>query len=51
MDSTPDHFVIVEEKYRNFSVIAHGVSLTHTLFRCPGGTLLVRLFPCPGWPG
>lgn len=42
MDSTPDHFMVVEEKYRNFSVFAHGASLTHDLFLRPGGTLPVR---------
>ncbi len=36
MDSTPDHFMVVEEKYVNFSVFAHGLSLTHQLFPCPG---------------
>lgn len=35
MDSSPDHFMVVEEKYRNFSVFAHGVSLTHDLSQCP----------------
>lgn len=34
MDSTAHHFVVVEEKYRNFSVFAHGVSLTHDLSQC-----------------
>lgn len=35
MDSTADHFMVVEEKYRNFSIFAHGASLTHDLFWCP----------------
>ncbi len=46
MDSTADHFVVVEEKNRNFSVIAHRASLTHDLFECLSGTL-----PVPGVAG
>jgi hypothetical protein len=36
VDSTAYHFMVVEEKYADFSVFGHGVSLTHELFPRPG---------------
>jgi hypothetical protein len=35
VDATPDHFMVVEEKYADFSVSGHAVSLTYGLFPCP----------------
>jgi hypothetical protein len=35
VDATPDHFMVVEEKYADFSVSGHAVSLTYRLFPCP----------------
>lgn len=32
MDSAPYDFVVVEQKYVDFSIFAHGVSVTYSLF-------------------
>lgn len=34
MDTPADHFVVIEEKYADFSVSGHAVSLTYGLFPC-----------------
>ncbi|EFG08067.1 Hypothetical protein SCLAV_2996 [Streptomyces clavuligerus] len=38
MNSAPDHFVIIQQEYGDFSFFTHECSLTH------------QPFPCPGWP-
>lgn len=58
MDATPDDLVIIEQKYRDFSIFAHDRSLTHSPLlrsslglirgitcRCSGG--LQGCFQCP----
>ncbi|GHF94335.1 hypothetical protein GCM10017667_25530 [Streptomyces filamentosus] len=36
MDAAPDDFMVVQQKYPDFSFFAHAASLTYWLFRCPG---------------
>ena len=31
VDATPDHFVVIEQEYRDFSVFAHDISLTRSI--------------------
>ncbi|GAA3067215.1 hypothetical protein GCM10017562_37120 [Streptomyces roseofulvus] len=36
MDAAPDDFMVIQQKYPDFSFFAHAASLTYWLFRCPG---------------
>lgn len=36
MDPSADDFMVIEEKYSDFSVFGHGDSLTYRLFPWPG---------------
>ncbi|CAM5563319.1 hypothetical protein STANM309S_06595 [Streptomyces tanashiensis] len=36
MDAAPDDFMVVQQKYPDFSFFAHAVSLTYWVFRRPG---------------
>ena len=35
MDTSAYHFMVIEEKYTDFSVSGHAISLTRGLFPCP----------------